>query len=67
MKEPMFPMSIEEVVELMETSRSEREWDANCDRVKTMFDGYPHFWYESIILGGVLQRCQQNWTSNVVD
>jgi len=51
----------------METSRSEREWDANCDRVKTMFDGYPHFWYESIILGGVLQRCQQNWTSNVVD
>jgi hypothetical protein len=49
-------MSREEVVKLMESSTSESSWNANCDKVKKACGGYPAFWYEAIILGGVLTK-----------
>ncbi len=42
-------MSREEVINLMKSSRSENEWNANLNKVKQAFDGYPDFWYETII------------------
>jgi hypothetical protein len=45
----------------MESSTSESEWNANCDKVKKANNGYPHFWYETIVLSGVLSRTQRKW------
>lgn len=53
-------MNREEVVKLMQSSKSEQEWNANADKVKAACDGnYPSFWYEAIILSGVYLRTRQ--------
>ena len=49
-------MTQQEVVKLMESSRSEAEWNANCDKVKKAFGGYPDWWYGTIVLSGVAAR-----------
>lgn len=54
-------MTPEEVKKLMESSKSEQEWNKNCDIVKLKCGGYPDFWYTTIILGGVLQSSQLSW------
>jgi hypothetical protein len=46
-------MTEQEVVDLMKSSKTEDEWNANCDKVKKAFDGYPSFWFSAIILSGV--------------
>lgn len=56
------PMTQEEVVALMESSRSEAEWNANCDAVKRRHGNqYPVFWYPAIILAGVAGRTAAKW------
>jgi len=50
-----------QVVELMKSSKSEREWNANCDKVKKACGGYPGFWFRAIILSGVLAQTQASW------
>ena len=57
-------MTEQEVIELMLESKSEKEWNANCDKVKSTLNGqYPSFWYKSIILSAVHARAKQryNW------
>lgn len=54
-------MSKAEVVSLMESSKSEKEWNANCDKVKRACGGYPDFWYSAIITSGVLAKTQASW------
>lgn len=50
-------MTQDEVVSLMSSSKSENEWNQNCDQVKASFNGqYPDFWYFAIILGGVHKK-----------
>lgn len=46
-------MTQDDVVMLMRSSQSEKEWNENCDKVKKVFDGLPGFWYSSIILEGI--------------
>ncbi len=53
-------MSQDEVVQLMQSSRTEAEWNANADKVKAAFinprtkrPDYPDFWYSAIIMSGV--------------
>ena len=36
-------MTQQDVVDLMKSSKSEDEWNANCDKVKAEFGGYPDF------------------------
>lgn len=43
-----------DVVALMKSSKSESEWNANCDKVKAANNGYPSFWYTAIVLSGVM-------------
>lgn len=51
------PMNQQEVVALMESSKSAEEWDANCDKVKAACNGmYPPFWHSAIMLSGVASR-----------
>jgi hypothetical protein len=55
-------MTQEEVVKLMESSKSEKEWDDNCDTVKKAHAGrYPEFWFVAILLSGVANRVMSSW------
>ena len=55
-------MNEQEVVALMESSTSENEWNANCDKVKRAHGGqYPEFWFTAIVQSGVLQRTSAKW------
>lgn len=50
-------MTEAEVIALMESSKSEEQWNANCGRVKAAFGGqYPPFWFPAIILSGLMRR-----------
>jgi hypothetical protein len=49
-------MTEQEVVTLMESSKSVAEWDANCNKVQKQCGGYPPFWYKAIILSGLCKR-----------
>ncbi len=49
-------MTEAEVVILMESSRTEQEWNANCGKVKAAFNGYPPFWFKAINQSGVAKR-----------
>ena len=55
---------IEDVIKLMRSSCSEKEWNANCDRVKEANQGYPDWWYKEIIIAGVHLESQAKWGSN---
>ena len=55
-------MTKEEVIKLMKDSKSEIDWNKNCDAVKKAFDGnYPNFWYSEIISSGLLAETQAGW------
>lgn len=47
-------MNEKEVVELMKTSKTESEWNDNCDKVKKACGGYPSFWYPAVVMSGVM-------------
>lgn len=50
-------MTEQQVVELMSSSKSEDEWNKNCDVVKAYHQGqYPAFWYKSIIASGLARE-----------
>ena len=49
-------MNEKEVVDLMKSSKTEREWNDNADKVKKACDGYPSFWYGAIVMSGVMSE-----------
>jgi hypothetical protein len=49
-------MEKSDVVSLMESSKSEREWNNNCDKVKDACNGYPDYWYREIVMSGLYDR-----------
>ena len=59
-------MEKQEVIDLMKSSKSEQEWNANCDKVKkaerakTGAD-YPEWWFYEIILSGLLNQVRETW------
>lgn len=57
-------MEQEEVVALMESSRSEDEWDTNCSKVKKACGGYPSFWYSAIVASGLADRIAKSYGSS---
>mgnify|MGYP001232439007 CR=1 FL=1 len=51
-----------DVVSLMQSSKSEAEWNANCDKVKSANGGdYPSFWFVAINLSGVMSSTSSKW------
>ena len=44
-------------------TRLKRLWaiSKNCDKVKAANNGYPEFWFETIVLSGVLAETRRNW------
>ena len=51
-------MSEAEVVALMKSSKTQREWNENCDKVQRACGGYPSFWYTAIIASGIVANAQ---------
>jgi hypothetical protein len=49
-------MTREEATKLMESSKTEQEWNDNCDKVKKAFNGYPDFWFQDIQLSGLMRK-----------
>ena len=49
-------MNQQQVVDLMKSSKSETEWNQNCDKVKAACGGYPDFWYREIVMSGLADR-----------
>jgi hypothetical protein len=49
-------MNKDEVIALMSTSKSEEEWNNNCDEVKRRCGGYPSFWYSTIVISGLMAQ-----------
>jgi len=57
----------DQVVDLMKSSNSEDEWNANCDKVKMGCSGgrtYPSFWYSAIVMSGVARETAAKWGSD---
>ena len=54
-------MTEKEVVDLMESSKSEKEWDANADKIREVYMGYPDFWFRAIVLSGLAHRNMMGW------
>jgi len=50
-----------EVLALMESSKTEAEWNANCDKVQAACGGYPDFWYSTIVQSGLANRVATNF------
>jgi hypothetical protein len=50
-------MSREEVINLMSSSKSFKEWNDNCKKVKEAHGGnYPATWFEDIITSGLCDK-----------
>lgn len=54
-------MTRQEVIELMNSSKTDKEWDDNCDKVKAAFEGYPEFWYQDVVMSGLAARVFDSW------
>ncbi len=54
-------MERDEVIAVMESSRTESEWKANCLYIKARCGGYPTFWYEAIVLSGLADQTSARW------
>lgn len=59
-------MDKNEVINLMKSSKSHQEWNANCDTVKKAHGGgYPDYWYQEIILSGLCDRTLGEGSSTI--
>ena len=54
-------MNCREVVDLMTSATSEKDWNSKCNQVKDACEGYPSFWFSSIILSGLADRVRTSW------
>lgn len=55
-------MTENEVVELMLSSKTELEWDDNCDKVKAAHGGfYPAYWFNAILVSGLFNVVSAFW------
>lgn len=54
-------MTEQQVIDLMSSATSEKDWNNKCDQVKNACGGYPSFWYSAIILSGLASKVSSNW------
>ncbi len=50
-----------EQLELMASSKTAEEWDANCDKVKAAHGGYPDDWNEKVVLSKLVSITAAKW------
>lgn len=49
-------MSKQEAIDLMKSSKSEDEWNVNCNTIKREFGGYPEWWFQGVIAAGLCPK-----------
>lgn len=49
-------MTPQELIDLMKTTTSLEHWEQNCNEVKRRCNGYPAFWYRTIVLSGLMDE-----------
>lgn len=49
------------VTTLMKSSKSEQEWNNNCDAIKRANNGYPTFWFAYVVMSGLAAQTQSQW------
>ncbi len=54
-------MKEQEVTDYMKAATSEADWDDRADEVKRRCDGYPSFWYMTIVVSGLMNQVVQSW------
>ena len=54
-------MDEKQVVDLMSSATSEKDWNSKADQVKKACGGYPDFWYRAVILSGVMATTSMRW------
>lgn len=55
-------MNKEQSLELMKSSKSEKEWNDNCNKVMQAHSGtYPDWWYPEVIQTGLAQQMATTW------
>lgn len=52
-----------EYFDLLESCRSEEDWDKACDRIKSE-GGYPSDWYATVVLSGLMARIAARWNGD---
>lgn len=53
----------EEVAAYMSAATSKSDWNERCDAVKSANNGYPDFWYATIVLSGLMATTSRNFSS----
>jgi hypothetical protein len=54
--------SKEDLIRIMESSNSKKEWNKNCKRVKMSCGGrFPKWWYREILVSGIFDNVKLNW------
>lgn len=56
-------MSRGEVIDFMSQEISENDWNTRCDEVKRRCNGYPAFWYSSIVQSGMMSKTEARWVA----
>lgn len=57
-------MTQDEVMALMESSKSDKEWNDNCEIVKRAHGGgYPDWWFTVMIMDGKISEISSKWES----
>lgn len=54
-------MSVEEVINLLKTSKSEVQWNNNVDEITRRCNGYPDFWFTTVIMSGLMNTIAAQW------
>ena len=58
-------MSKQDAIELMKSSKTKDEWNANCDKVKAANGGYPDWWYPEIVASGLMDKTLGDGASQI--
>jgi hypothetical protein len=59
-------MEKQEVLDLMGSSKSSKEWNENCDKVKKdNNNNYPSWWYSEVILSGLCDKTLGEGSSQI--
>ena len=58
-------MTIPQVQLLMLSSKTEKEWNDNCDKVKKEFNGYPEWWYAEIVISNIAKAFSMYYAHSI--
>lgn len=49
-------------IEALANTKTETEWNALCDDIKLRYSGYPQDWFAKVLVSGLAETAQANWS-----